>query len=56
VVEELSRLLKKDVSEEKFSRLKVARGAITSHLFFVDDVVILGIRSVEENAWSSRKL
>ena len=48
VVEGLSRMLKKVVSEGKFSGLKVARGAIISHLCFVDDVLILGVGSVEE--------
>jgi len=48
VVEGLSRLMKKACSEGKFLGIKVAKGAIISHLLFVDDVVILGVGSVEE--------
>jgi hypothetical protein len=43
VVECFSRLLKKVVEVGSFHGLKVATETIISHLFFVDDVLILGI-------------
>jgi hypothetical protein len=48
VVEGFSRVMKKVCFEGKFSGIKVAKGAIISYLLFVDDVVILGVGSVEE--------
>jgi hypothetical protein len=48
VVEGLSRLMIKARFEGKFIGIKVARGLSITHLLFVDDVLILGIRSLEE--------
>jgi hypothetical protein len=49
VVECLSRLLKKDVEEGSFHGLKVVTETIISHLFFIDDVlVILGVGKFED--------
>jgi hypothetical protein len=48
VVECLSRCLKKVVDDGKFHGLKVATETIISHLFFVDDVLILGIGILED--------
>jgi hypothetical protein len=53
IVESLSRLLKKACSEGKFQGIKVATGVIISHLFFVDDVLILGMGKYED--WISFK-
>jgi hypothetical protein len=53
VVESLSRLLKKAKAEGHFSGLKVSIGLVITHLLFVDDVLILGISSIEE--WSELK-
>jgi hypothetical protein len=48
VVESLRRLLKKDVEEGSFHALKVVAETIISHLFFVDDVLILGIGKFDD--------
>jgi hypothetical protein len=40
--------LKKDVDEGSFHGLKVATETIISHLFFVDDVLILGVGKIED--------
>jgi hypothetical protein len=54
VVEGLSRLLKKACTEGSFKGIKVATGIIISHLFFVDDVLILGSGNHED--WVAFKL
>ena len=41
-------MLKKAKSDGLFSSLKVAKGLVLTHLLFVDDVLILGIGSIEE--------
>jgi hypothetical protein len=48
VVECFSRLLKKVVEEGSFHGLKVATETIISHLFFVDNVLILSIGKFED--------
>lgn len=48
VVESFSRMMKKAKSDGLFSGLKVAKGLVITHLLFVDDVLILGIGSIEE--------
>jgi hypothetical protein len=48
VFECLRRCLKKEVEKGSFHGLKVAIETIISHLFFVDDVLILGIGKFED--------
>jgi hypothetical protein len=48
VVECLSRLLKQAVETRSFQGLKVVVGTYISHIFFVDDVLILGAGKYED--------
>jgi hypothetical protein len=48
IVECFNRQLKKVVEEGKFHGIKVATETIITHLFFVDDVLILGIGKFED--------
>jgi hypothetical protein len=48
VVEGFSRMMKKASSEGKFSGIKVAKRVAITHFLFVEDVVILGVGSIEE--------
>jgi hypothetical protein len=48
VVEFFSRLMKKAMEAGTFHGIKVASETIISHLFFLDDVLILGIGNFED--------